>query len=444
MPGVLSLSIADSNFLNSTCIFDSESFNSFLLFEKCEGYIGGGALFVRSFASVITSSSFTDNLARTRPFNNVFGSMGVKLNRAFANGGAILLRGPETFTSSSASTASASTFVYNCSISKNAASGAGSAIFAESSSILHLSHSVLSYNYGLIAALACQGKVKIASTKFTNNAAAVVSTDFLLSCASECGANVSSTTFSCFDDAAYSIQRHQSANRTGTTALLQNACDITIFTVQANSYSPSMNVGRDNQFLDSRSSQGACLTNTLITAVVDSGPSGDFSPDLTCSSGQVPTLAGSVSAVFSIVSLSAIPTVLYQYPSFSKQTELIPVAKRQYSCQPCPANTFQGVKLLSLYYDLSPTSFNFNNNVSFFCKPCPSGADCTDPSVLKATPGFFLWETNDPNNSNITKIAKRLPPGYGAEPTSAIELGRVSLGFECFDLIMHFFPFIFF
>jgi hypothetical protein len=429
----------DSNFLNSTCLFDSESFNSSLLFKKCEGYVGGGALFVRSFASVITSSSFTGNLARTRPFTGAFGPT-ILFNPAFANGGAILLRGPETSTSSSANnTTSVSAVVYNCSISKNAASGAGSAIFAESSSILHLSHSVLSYNYGFIAALACQGKVNIASTKFANNSAAVVSTDFFLSCASECGANVSSTTFSCLEEGAYSIEANQSANRTGTTRFLQKACDISFFTVQANNYSPSMIVDRDNQFFDSRSSQGACLTSTLITAVVDMGPTSNFLPDLMCSSGQVPTLAASVSAVFSIVSLSAIPTVLYQYPSFSKQTELVPVAKRQFSCQSCPANTFQGAKLLSLWSLLSnPSNINVDK-LSFFCKPCPSGADCTDPSVLKATPGFFLWETNDPNNSNVTRNAKRLPPGYGAEPSPAIESGRVSLGFECFYLIMHFF-----
>jgi len=109
----------------------------------------------------------------TRPFTGEFGA-NTLFNPAFANGGAILLRGPETSTSSSANnTTSVSAVVYNCSISKNAASGAGSAIFAESSSILHLSHSVLSYNYGFIAALACQGKVNIASTKFANTSAAV-------------------------------------------------------------------------------------------------------------------------------------------------------------------------------------------------------------------------------------------------------------------------------
>jgi hypothetical protein len=84
---------------------------------------------------------------------------------------------------------------------------------------------------------------------------------------------------------------------------------------------------------------------------------------------------------------------------------------------------------------VSDTSFD---EAAFFCKQCPSGADCTDPSVLKATPGFFLWETNDPNNFNITKNAKRLPPGYGAEPSSANASGRVWLGYECFYLIMHF------
>lgn len=350
--------------MNSTCLFDSESFNSSLLFRKCKGYVGGGALFVRSFASVITSSSFTGNLARTRPFTGYFGSGNVLFNFAFANGGAILLRGTESSPSCSPSSSANSTppvsaVVYNCSISKNAASGAGSAIFAESSSILNLSHSVLSCNYGFIAALACQGKVFIASTKFANNTAAVVSTDFFLSCASECGANISSTTFAFLEGTAYSIQQKQDADRTGTILFNQPVCAITFFTVQGNNYAPIMTVDRSNQFFDSRNSQGNCSTKSLLAAVVDSGIMSSFAPDLMCSSGQVPTAATSVSAVFSIVSLDQIRTVLYPYPSFSQQTELIPVTKFQYSCRPCPANTFQGLKLLSLSSPaVSDTSFD--------------------------------------------------------------------------------------
>jgi hypothetical protein len=402
------LSIVGSSFSNSASLFETTFFGAPGRYEDCQGYIGGGAMFVRMFQTFIDSSSFIGNSASTRPFQINNASL---LNPAFANGGAILLRG-------SASAAiegrdSVSAVASNCNFTRNAASGGGAAVFIESGSTLTLSQSVVANNFGFIAAVLCQGMASIASTLFVNNSAAVVASDFFLSCVSAaCEAVVSDSTFISLEYSENEEQVLQNEKILGSFQLAK-ICFINSFVSQGNLFAPKISVTPSSRFIDLRNARGGCKSLTLSIANVDLDlVSKGFNPDFSCGAGSVPTCTGGTSAVFPISALSSLTTILYEFPSFKSQTVLVPVLKRQCTCQPCPTNTFQGIELLP-YQGFPNVPFAEASN--FFCKPCPFGAICTDSSIMKAIPGFFLWQTNNASNFNVAKTAEKLPPGYGFE-----------------------------
>jgi hypothetical protein len=157
----LSLDITNSEFSNSFVVLD-QSFFTRSFATLTNGYSGGGALFVRSFIVNIHNSSFIANAAITTPFR--------VRNSIFSNGGAVLF-------SQHARSSGMLRNVSRSSFARNVASGAGSAVFAESGTILSMSHSSLTSNHALGATLVSSGEVSIVSSTFCNNTAGFLVTD---------------------------------------------------------------------------------------------------------------------------------------------------------------------------------------------------------------------------------------------------------------------------
>jgi len=419
-PQVLSLSITGCNFSNSQASFDTTFFTSQVFAPFCLGYIGGGAAFVRKFSASIAGSSFTDNSAITSPFFGAY--YGVSFNPAFANGGGLLLRGSAIASDNDFLTAT----VTNCNFTRNTASGAGFAIFLEPGSTLGVSLSSLSYNNGVSGTITSQGITTITSSLFSFNTALYIANDLFVTCMSAaCSANVATTTFSTPDGYVYHNQKLQDAVKAGfvPATLGDNAipfkmqvCQISSVVITGNGpNAPFIEILDNSNFIDLRDEKGFCSqigVFSLSVAFFDvSVVSTGANQNCRCSSGRYPSFTSGISAVLSLVALSSVETILYQYPSFKSQSQVVPILKYQLFCLPCPPNTFQGINPLSLS-DYSKA--NLTETTPFFCKPCPAGGNCTNTSVLNVLPGSFLWNTSNANNANVSVFSRRMPPGYGA------------------------------
>ncbi len=419
-PQVLSLSITGCSFSTSRVLFDTSFFSTS---PSCQGYIGGGAFFLRKFSAYIAGSSFADNSALTSPF---FGSGGV-FNPSFANGGGLLLRGDANASSNDFLTA----IVINCNFTGNAASGTGFAIFLEPGSTLRISFSTLSYNTGVAATVLSQGIIIVTSCMFSFNTALYIASDFFLSCMSgACSASMSSTNFSTQEGASFYNQKLQDASKSGLQVAAQQSafkdqvCQIASVVVTGNGpNAPFLYISTDSLIIDLRDAKLFCtkLGHIILNAVVSEVsiyiPNSAVNANLRCSSGQLPATSTGIGAVLRLVTLSSIGTVLYQYPSFKSQTDLVPFEKYQLSCLPCPPNTFQGFNPLNLQ-DFIRQRFLFftsiNDSTVFFCKQCPAGANCSVTSVLQVLPGYYLWNTSIADNFYVSNISVAMPPGYGA------------------------------
>ncbi len=421
-PQVLSLSITGCSFSTSRVLFDT---SFFLTSPSCQGYIGGGALFLRKFSAYIAGTSFADNSALTSPF---FGSDGT-FNPSFANGGGLLLRGDANTSSNDHLTA----IVINCKFTRNGVSGTGFAIFLEPGSTLDISLSTLSYNTGLVATVLSQGIITVTSCMFSFNTALYIASDFFLSCMSyNCAANILSTNFSTQEGASYYNQKLQDASKSGLQLAASNpefiasVCRIASIVVTGNGpYAPFLYIANDSRIIDLRDAKlfctelGQIILNAAVVEVGIFPPSAHAEVDanLGCSSGQLPASSSGIGAVLRLVTLSSIGTVLYQYPSFESQTNLVPFNKYQLSCLPCPPNTFQGFNTLYLQ-DFIRQRLQFFNSINdstlFFCRQCPAGANCSVTSVLQVLPGYYLWNTSNASNFYVSNVSVLMPPGYGA------------------------------
>ena len=366
---------------------------------------------MRMFNLSIDSSTFIGNLAQSLPLQ-IGSGMTQALNPAFANGGAILLRGSAAASVDGQDSLTA--LVSNCNFTSNLASGGGSAVFIESGSTLQLSRSVLSNNVGFIAAILCQGVAKIESSLFANNSAAVVASDFFLSCVSStCQVVVSASTFVLLEDSENVKQFLRNQNVFGKFQSL-SSCVIRSFICQGGLFAPKISLKKDSRFFDFRNANRACKSLSLSIMNADSEISSDIpDPDFSCAAGSVPTCSAGLSAVFPTTLLATLSTALYMFPLFQSQTALIPIRKGECSCQPCPPNTFQGTNMLP--YQSFKAGSPFAEASVFFCRPCPFGGICSDPSILRVTPGFYLWQTNNASNFNVAVAAEKLAPGYGFE-----------------------------
>jgi hypothetical protein len=419
-PQVLSLSITGCSFSTSRVLFDTSFFS---ISPSCQGYIGGGALFLRKFSAYIAGSSFADNSALTSPF---FGP-GNLFNPSFANGGGLLLRGDANTSSNDHLTA----IVINCKFTRNAASGTGFAIFLEPGSTLGISLSTLSYNTGVAATVLSQGIITVTSCTFSFNTALFIAIDFFLSCMSgACSASMSSTNFSTQEGASLYNQKLQDVSKSGlqlaasSDGFKDQVCQIASIVVTGNGpYAPFLNIANDSLIIDLRDAKLFCtklgyiILNAVVSEVSIYIPNSAVNANLGCSSGQLPATSSGIGAVLRLVALSSIGTALYRYPSFESQTNLVPFDKYQLSCLPCPPNTFQGFNTLYLQDFIRQRLQFFNSiNVStlFFCRQCPAGANCSVTSVLQVLPGYYLWNTSNASNFYVSNVSVSMPPGYGA------------------------------
>lgn len=359
------------------------------------------------------------------PHETFFSPNSNYFNPSFANGGGLLLRGDANASSNDFLTAN----VINCNFTRNGASGTGSAIYLESGSTLGISLSTLSYNTGVAATVLSQGIITVTSSVFSFNTALYIANDFFLSCMSgACSANISSTNFSTQEGASYHNQKLQDVSKSGlqgsesnVQGFVEQVCQIASIVVTGNGpYAPVFQMSSDSLTIDFRDAKLFCTKLGLIllnVAVAEVSLSQSYlNANCRCSSGQLPASSSGIGAVLPLVILSSIGTVLYQYPSFKSQSEIVPFRKYQLSCLPCPPNTFQGINPLNLqdFYLQSYQSNSINDSTVFFCKQCPAGANCSVTSVLQVLPGSYLWNTSIARNFYVSNMSVSMPPGYGA------------------------------
>jgi predicted outer membrane repeat protein len=403
-PQTLAVSVTGCAFSNSKVLYDSMFF--FDTTFSPTGYSGGGALFVRLFAATIASSSFADNTALSRPFFTKSDSF--DFNAVFSNGGAVLLRANASLTGGELLTVN----ITSCNFTKNSASGTGSAIFVEDGCVLSLSQSLLSNNFALGGTLTSSGALYVSRSSFINNTAHYLASDVFISCVTiNCAATFSSSTFVTLEAAAFEEVKKRGALITGSEAITSNVCDLSIMLVRANGFAPQLTSSSDTTFIDNRNDKQVCGKNDLLIALVDNDMKTEFSVDFTCSTGQYPDRYRSIIASLSRVSLQQYKTALFQYPSFQSATALYSFFSFTYVCRACPPNTCQGIQPLSYFANRDPITLSSDHRA--FCKPCPSGARCSDTASLNVTPGLYLWSTNNESNYNISSYAERLPPGFG-------------------------------
>jgi predicted outer membrane repeat protein len=369
--------------------------------QRCPGFSGGGAIFTRLFSTSITNTSFINNLAKTRPFlSNYRGTV------VFANGGAVLVAGSRMSTASSLGIM----FIVNCSFVNNTASGAGGAIFVEDGAVLSIYNSTLRQNFALVGTLVSSGVLSVSHCLFSNNSAHYVATDVFVSCAAvKCVTNVFSSTFFLPEGELYSklIERGKLLVDSPVSNTKQNVCIISSFVILGNGFGPYVNSSL-SQMYDSRNSDGFCGgLGDMIVAKMDATDSSVIELDLTCGTGEFPSRLISISASLSVVSLQIFRNILFSYPGFMNQTDTVVLLSPVFFCRACPPNTFQGLARLSL--QSMPGALPDK-----FCLPCPLGANCSEITALKVTPGLYLWSTLDDAHFNVSKFAVRLPPGYGA------------------------------
>jgi hypothetical protein len=414
-PQSLSLSITGTTFGDSRVDLDTSFFDNPILASSMTGYAGGGALFVRLFIVHVLSSSFVGNLARTSPFLRSDSGF----NSIFSNGGALLFN-------ENAKGSSKRHSITSCNFSKNVASGAGSAIFAEVGATLTLSHSSLTANYALGGTLVSSGFIEIVSSVFNENTAIFLASDILITCASPvCGTRFSSLTITSSEVSDYAAQARVARARLGSgpnghdfvgnsTNTGENIpCTIPIMSVRGNGYTPGI-FSTNAKVFDLRNSKQRCTLqnfNDMFITIIDSQTSGGLIDiDFSCSVGQYPHASSSIGAGLSRVTLNQSATRLFQYPSYQSSTDLNPYSTVQLLCRQCPPQTFQGINLLS-YSDRSRS--NLMTDPDIFCKRCPSGADCGNVASLRVIQGLYLWSAMNASNFNISVKAERMPTGYG-------------------------------
>jgi hypothetical protein len=347
-------------------------------------------------------------------------------NRIFSNGGALLFN-------ENAIASSKVHSITSCEFSKNVASGAGSAIYAEFGTNLTLSHSSLTANYALAASLVSSGFISIVSCVFNNNTAVYLASDILLTCVSSvCGSIFSSLLITTLEFNDHDAQMRMARKRLGpginghdhVENVTGTTCSIPIVSVRGNGYAPVI-VSTNARIVDLRNSKQNCtfqsFTEMFIATIDSSTSSNSIDIDFSCSIGQHPHATSNIGASLSRVALTRSATALFQYPSHQSSTEVQPYITTQLLCRQCPPQTFQGINLLS-YSDRRNQTRKFQNllftDPDFYCKRCPLGADCDDVSSLKVIPGLHLWSAMNPSNYNISDKAERMPSGYGtAEPS---------------------------
>lgn len=416
-PLLLSVSVTASRFSHSRAALDVSFFDN-AFSDASEGYAGGGAVFARKFNFSIHDSSFTDNLALSKP---IYFYTSRKLNPIFANGGALLLSADEADVGRERLHAT----LFRCNFSRNVASGVGAATYSEAGSVLSLSHSLLTFNSALAGAVGSAGFLSVLSSEFTNNTAVYVAIDTFVGCISRnCEFTVSSSTFTLLEATLASRQLEDVGMWQGQSPF--NPCNPSSVVVEGNGFAPAVKGDSGTKFIDNRDSATACRkfgSTNLFVAIVEYSTKNSESYanfDTSCSVGQYPSEQSSITASLSRVSLTQSRTAIFQLPSFRSASETLPSMTQNFLCVSCPSDTFQGAKSLSTqdYYKKYLETGTGLTRERFFCKSCPSGGICTDPQSLNATPGLYLWHMNDGSRYNVSEEAVRLPAGYGANEPS--------------------------